>query len=178
MGNNLWTYEISWDLGLRWVSDGYPILRYCTLLNSLRGGGVLILRSIVQFSHPVFSNSLLFHYNDVIMGAIASQITILTIVYSTVYSGADRRKHQSSVSLAFVRVIHRWPVNSSHKWPITRKIFPFDDAIMYGVCQNLLSYIIMRGQPIHVVSGGSLRGLWLWTNPVNLWPGAAFTNMD
>ena len=48
------------------------------------------------------------HYNDVIMGAIASQITSLTIVYSIVYSDADQRKHQSSASLAFVRGIHRW----------------------------------------------------------------------
>ena len=63
------------------------------------------------------------HYNDVIMGTIASQITSLTIVYWTVYSGADQRKHQSSASLAFVRGIHRWPVNSPHKWPVTRKIF-------------------------------------------------------
>ena len=45
------------------------------------------------------------------MGAIASQITSLTIVYSTAYSGADQRKHQSSVSLAFVRGIHRSPVS-------------------------------------------------------------------
>ena len=52
------------------------------------------------------------HYNDVIMGAIASQITSLTIVYSTVYSGADQRKHESSASLAFVWEIHRGPVNS------------------------------------------------------------------
>ena len=64
------------------------------------------------------------------MGAMASQITSLTIVYSTVDSGTDQRKHQSSVSLAFVRGIHRWPVNSPHKWPVTRKIFPFDDVIM------------------------------------------------
>ena len=49
------------------------------------------------------------HYNDVIMGAIASQITSLTIVYSIVYSDADQRKHQSSASLAFVRGIHRRP---------------------------------------------------------------------
>ena len=47
------------------------------------------------------------HYNDVIMGAIASQITSLTIVYSIVYSDADQRKHQSSASLAFARGIHR-----------------------------------------------------------------------
>ena len=64
------------------------------------------------------------------MGAIASQITSLTIVYSTVYSDADQRKHQSSASLAFVRGIHRWPVNSPHKWLVTRKMFPFDDVIM------------------------------------------------
>ena len=70
------------------------------------------------------------HYGDVIMGAIASQITSLTIVYSTVYSDADQRKHQSSASLAFVWGIHRGPVNSPHKWPVTRKMFPFDDVIM------------------------------------------------
>ena len=70
------------------------------------------------------------HYSGVIMGAIRSQITSLTIAYSTVYSGADQRKHQSSASLAFVRGIHRWLVNSPHKWPVTRKMFPFDDVIM------------------------------------------------
>ena len=64
------------------------------------------------------------------MGTMASQITSLTIVYSTVYSSADQRKHQSSASLAFVRGIHRGPVNSPHKWPVTRKMFPFDDVIM------------------------------------------------
>ena len=71
------------------------------------------------------------HYDDVIMGTIASQITRLMIVYSTVYSDADQRKHQSSASLAFVRRIHRGPVNSPHKLPVTRKMFPFDDVIMY-----------------------------------------------
>ena len=64
------------------------------------------------------------------MGAIASQITSLTIVYSTVYSDADQRKHQRSASLAFVWGIHRGPLNSPHKWPVTRKMFPFDDVIM------------------------------------------------
>ena len=70
------------------------------------------------------------HYNDVIMSTVASQITSLTIVYSTVYSGADQRKHQSSASLAFVRGIHRSPLNSPHKGPVTWKNFPFDDVIM------------------------------------------------
>ena len=70
------------------------------------------------------------HYDNLIRGAIASQITSLTIVYSAVYSGADQSKHQSSASLAFVWGIHREPVNSPHKWPVTRKMFPFDDVIM------------------------------------------------
>ena len=48
-----------------------------------------------------------YHYSGVIMGTMASQITSLTNVYSTVYSGADQRKHQNSASLAFVRGIHR-----------------------------------------------------------------------
>ena len=51
-------------------------------------------------------------------------------LFTTIYSGADQRKHQSSASLAFVRGIHRWPVNSPHKGPVTRKMFPFDDVIM------------------------------------------------
>ena len=46
------------------------------------------------------------------------------------YSDADQRKHQSSVSLAFVRGIQRGPVNPPHKWPVARKMFPFDDVIM------------------------------------------------
>ena len=70
------------------------------------------------------------------MTTLASQITSLAIVYSIVYSDADQRKHQSSASLAFVRGIHRGPVNFPHKGPVTRKMFPFDDVIMateYGV---------------------------------------------
>ena len=71
------------------------------------------------------------HHNDVIMSSLALQINSLTIIYSTDYSGADQRKHQSSASLAFVRGIHRWPVNSPHKGPVTRKkMFPLDDVIM------------------------------------------------
>ena len=68
--------------------------------------------------------------SEVIMGAMTSQITSLMIVFSTVYSGADQRKHQSSASLAFMPEIHRWPVNFPHKWPVKLKIFTFDDVIM------------------------------------------------
>ena len=64
------------------------------------------------------------------MGAMTSPINSVSIAYSTVCSGPDHRKHQSSASLAFVRGIHRRPVNSPHKWPVTRKMFPLDDVIM------------------------------------------------
>ena len=80
------------------------------------------------------------HYDDVIMGALTPQITSLTIVYSTVYSDGGQRKHQSSVSLAFVRGIHRGPVNSSHKWPVIRKMFPFDDVIMVMMFMKTYTY--------------------------------------
>ena len=82
------------------------------------------------------SNALSRHYNDVTMSAMVSQIPGASIVYSTVCSGADQRKHQSSASLAFVRGIHRWPVNSSHKGPVTRKMFPFDDVVMTTNCRS------------------------------------------
>ena len=71
------------------------------------------------------------------MGAMASPITSLTIVYSAVYSGADQRKHQSSASLA--------PVNSPHKWPVMQKMFPFDDVFMSALnqCGLLRPYGVM-----------------------------------
>ena len=80
------------------------------------------------------------HYNDVIMSPMASLITSLAIVYSTVYSGADQRNHQSSASLAFVRGIHRWPVNSPYQGPVTRKMFPFYDVIMAEHGIIIISY--------------------------------------
>ena len=92
--------------------------------------------------------STVFHQNDVIMGAIESQITSLTIVYSTVCSDVDERKHQTSASLAFVWGIHRWPVNSRHKWPVTRKMFPFDDVIIiwYNAIMDSDTTVFMPGQ--------------------------------
>ena len=74
------------------------------------------------------------YYSDAIMSAMASKIAWATIVYATVCSGADQSKHQSSASLAFVREIHRWSVNSPHRGPVTRKMFPFDDVIMNWKC--------------------------------------------
>ena len=73
------------------------------------------------------------------MSAVESQITSILIVCSTICSGADQRKHQSSAALAFGRGIHRWPVNSPHKGPVTRKMFPFDDGIMCILCVAMVS---------------------------------------
>ena len=81
------------------------------------------------------------HYCDVIMGVIASQITSLTIVNSTVYADADQRKHESSASLAFAWGIHRGPVNSPHKWAVTRKMLPFYDVITRSCPQNCKSVL-------------------------------------
>ena len=87
------------------------------------------------------------------MSAIASQITSLMIVYSFVYSDADQRKHQSSASLAFVRGIHRGPVNSPHKWPVTRKMFPFDDVIMRhrNEPRDIIFYILPVSLPFSLL---------------------------
>ena len=83
------------------------------------------------------NNEAIYHYSDVIMDAVASRITSLNIVYSPVYSGAHQRKHQTSALLAFVMGIHRWSVNSPHKGPVTRKLFPFHDVIMWNFLQIL-----------------------------------------
>ena len=91
------------------------------------------------------------HYDDVIMTMLASQITSLTVVYSIVYSGVDQSKHQSSASLAFVQEIHRGPVNFPHKWPVTRKMFPFDDVIMsVGEIAYIIT-VIYIGIPPHLL---------------------------
>ena len=98
--------------------------------------------SSIEISYLVHYYSV--HYDGVIMSTIASQITSLTIVYSTIYSGADQSKHQSSASLAFVWGIHRGRVNSANKWPVTRKMFPFDDVIMISQINSYVSHPLNR----------------------------------
>ena len=88
----------------------------------------------------------IYHFSDVIMSALASQITGVSIIYSTVYSGTDQRKHQNSASLALVGGIHRWPVNSPHKGRVTQKMLPFDDVITLTLGPSLLSWFRVRQQ--------------------------------
>ena len=101
------------------------------------------------------------------MGAMASQITCLTIVLKTVYSVADQRKHQSSASLAFVRGTHRGPVNSPHKGTVTRKIFPFDDVIMGKPSEKALTrwyphqrYVILFLKPGYPLESEQNTHIW------------------
>ena len=77
-----------------------------------------------------FADTSAVHYSDVVMRAMAFEITGASIVYTTVCSGTHQRKHQNSASLASVRGIHRWPLNSPHKGAVTQKTISFDDVIM------------------------------------------------
>ena len=111
------------------------------------------------------------HYSDVIMSAIASQTTGVSIVDSTVCLGVDQRKHQSSASLAFVRGIHQWPLDSPQKGPVARKMLPFDDVTMhprFSRCQRL-NAPPSKGLPyiprVHLSEGSLVRSplKWLWS---------------
>ena len=84
------------------------------------------------------------YYSDVIISAMVSEITGVSN-YSTVCWGVDQRKHQDSASLTFVRGIHRWPVNSPHKGPATRKNFPFADVIMHYCVVAVAVFFIVLG---------------------------------
>ena len=116
-----------------------------------RDNTLLTCRGKVYFNVNRLSASCIY-CNDVIMSAMASQIISLTIVYSGVYSGADHRKHQSSASLAFVRGIHRWPVNSPHIGSVMRKCFHlmtslWDSTTSKGIsqkCDNWFLYELIQ----------------------------------
>ena len=86
------------------------------------------------------------HYIDVIMTTMASQITSFTVVYSTVYSDADQRKHQSSASLAFVWGIHRDRWIPRTKDQLRGKMFPFDDVII--MTSALVTAILQKSLPV------------------------------
>ena len=93
------------------------------------------------------------------MSPMTSQITSLTIVYSTVYSGADQRKHQSSASLPLWGEFtdNRW---IPHKGPVTRKMFPFDDVIMWWFTLiHFASWFLLPALPLNYALSCSENGL-------------------
>ena len=129
------------DLGQYWLmrvmSDGTkplpePMLTYhqrCMVCN-------IYLKAVSLCTYPWSeSENRYFHYNGTIMSTMGSQITSLTIAYSSVYSGADQRRHQNSASLAFVRGIHRHLMTSSCKitaaCPVSNKLWKT------SVCKNI-----------------------------------------
>ena len=124
------------------------------LLSCSRRCGIRLLKAIYCDKWYIIWQT---HYGDVIMSTVASQINSLMIVCSNVYSGTDQRKHQSSASLAFVWGIHHWPVNSPRKGPVTRKMFPFDDAIMSEYVVSF-STVVSLSNNIH---RGALLLTWL-----------------
>ena len=95
-----------------------------------------VLFTTIMYTMRAWSPITKYHYNGVIISAIASQITGVST--STVCPGADQREHQSSASLAFVRGIHQSPVNSPHKRTVTRKMFPFDDIILITGARSIV----------------------------------------
>ena len=96
--------------------------------------------------HAARCECIMQHYSDVIMA-------VMFIVYSTIYSGADQRKHHSSALLTFVRGSRRWPVYSPHKLPVTRKLLPFDDVIMIWWYMGKMAAILVRRFNQNVVFG-------------------------
>ena len=70
------------------------------------------------------------HYSNVIMSAMASQITGVSMVCSTVCPGAGQKKTSKLRVTGLLGGIHRRPVNSPNKGPVTRKMLPFDDVIV------------------------------------------------
>ena len=121
---------------LGWLHEYIPFT-YTSIRNQLDAKCPLSWLA-TNFTFKVMVTHTRTHYIDVIMTTMASQITSLTVVYSTVNSDEDQRKHQSSASLAFVWGGH-WPgpVNSPHKGPVRRKMFPFDDVIKFSFWSTL-----------------------------------------
>ena len=114
--------DITRNIGL-WYHDClvYYVIFYCQYRCTMCG-------SVMQTKSHL--RKLLYMQDTHMLITIASQITDISIIYSTVCSGADQGKIQSSASLAFVRGIHRWPVISPQKGSVTRKMFPFEGVIM------------------------------------------------
>ena len=104
-----------------WV---HSVLYFCQL--------IWVFISILLFGIVIFWWTFLScHYSEIIMSVVASQNTGISSVCSTVCSGTDQRKHQSSMSLAFMRGIHWSWVDSPHKGPVTWKMLPFDDMLKW-----------------------------------------------
>ena len=140
---------------LDWRQWRLSVWRASTQSVRVRNSTWIMIEALKSWKHMS-----VYHYSGIIMSMMASQITSLMIVYSTIYSGADQRNHQSSMSLAFVRGIHRWPMNSLHKGPVTQKMFPFDDVIMTQHCD----YWCCTRPKTSSVATVLIKYSWYWTS--------------
>ena len=113
--NNLTIYNFWWYVAVTYHPRGFSFM-----MTSSNGNSFHVTGPTGNSPQKIVSRKM-FPFDDVMLSTMASQITSLTIVYSTVYSGTDQTRHQRSASQAFVMGIHRWPVNSPHKWPVTQK---------------------------------------------------------
>ena len=116
------------------MGENWPRYNSIALFSEGWGGWQSVASFLIAWF--VFLHFITLHYSDALMSAMASQITGVLIVCSTVCSGAGQRKHQSSASMAFVKGVHRcrWPMDSPHKGPVTQKMLSFDDVIMLCQC--------------------------------------------
>ena len=122
-----------WSCLLYVVKCCYNAVQFTTILHT--SYGVSNMRILKKTAVHYNGTALYINRSIITMtsrhnGRDGVSITSLTIVYSTVNSDADQGKHQSSASLASVWAIHRGPVNSLHKWPVTAEKFPFHGVIM------------------------------------------------
>ena len=117
---------------VKYDDPGKPwhIITSCPPEGNAEISGISSIHIILSSNYTYMSGNFIITVTSERTSMMTSQITSLTIVYSTVYSGTDERKHQSSASLTFVRGIHWWLVNSPHIGPVMWKTFPFDDVIM------------------------------------------------
>ena len=84
--------------------------------------------SIYQYKHIPFTESINYRHSGPIGVFCRMELNIFLLIQ--LRNSKKRIKCQHAESLAFVWGIHRWPLNSPHKGPVARKMFPFDDVIM------------------------------------------------
>ena len=128
-----------------------------------------LLKSCIKSLNP-------YHIWQVRHNAMASQITDVPSVYSTVCSDVDQWKHQSSALLTFVCCVGNSPVTGGfpHKGPVARKMYPFDDVIMLVWCVTLPRQGQHFNPMLRLVSIGLVNNkylktqgsFWVWAQPI------------
>ena len=133
----IWTFLFIWILIIVVIillmAGGVIFTEVCQPLDTFGGNEV----SKVSFHNPNLPQIQMWQWRHNACDGVSNHR--VSIVYPTVCLGADQRKRQSSASLAFVWGIHRWRVDSPHKGPVTRNMFPLDNVIIkWALCSSQL----------------------------------------